>query len=102
MCYGLAAKQARYNGRTDAPKGEESAGENAETALPETVLSVGGKEYMLQQVMALPFSESQVLFLRYCKNLKPGDIAYLMEIPRSAVKRYLRSGIRRLQKLLTR
>ena len=45
------------------------------------------REYLLGQVMALPFSESQAIFLRYFRNMKLEEIAKMMEISVSSVKR---------------
>ena len=50
--------------------------------------------------MNLPFTESQVILLRYWRNMKIGEIAQLMDISRSTVKRYIASGCQRLKQSL--
>ena len=64
------------------------------------VLYIDEKEYLIQQVLSLPFTESQVIFLKYYQNMKLDDIADMLDISRSSVKRYLASGRRRLKQLL--
>jgi len=59
------------------------------------------QEYLLKQIMALPFSESQVILLRYFRNMKLEEIADIMQISRSSVKRYLESGRKKLAAHLT-
>lgn len=54
------------------------------------------QEYLIKQVLALPFSESQAIVLRYFRNMKIQDIARMMQISQSSVKRYIKNG----QKLL--
>ena len=58
------------------------------------------QEYIARQVMALPFSESQVILLRYFRNMKLEEIADMMQISQSSVKRYLNSGREKLAKQL--
>ena len=58
------------------------------------------KQYLLKQVMALPFSESQAITLKYLNNMTIDEIADMMDISRSSVKRYLASGKERLSKIL--
>ena len=54
----------------------------------------------MRQVLNLPFTESQVIFLKYYQNMKLEDIAKMLDISRSSVKRYLVSGRRRLKQLI--
>lgn len=69
---------------------------------PETMtISIDEKEYLMRQVLSLPFTESQVIVLRYYKDMKIDDIARLMNISRSSVKRYLKSGQEKLSQKLT-
>ena len=58
------------------------------------------QEDIVRQVMALPFSESQVILLRYFRNMKLEEIADMMQISQSSVKRYLNSGREKLAKQL--
>ena len=54
-------------------------------------------DYLLKQIMALPFSESQAIMLRYFRNMKLEEIADMMDISLSSVKRYLESAKKKLQ-----
>ncbi len=69
-------------------------------ALPENVESmqvlVNGREYTLYQLMNLPFTQSQVMLLKWFCGMKPGQIARLLEISRRQTLEYLSSGSRRL------
>ena len=58
------------------------------------------QEYIARQVMALPFSESQAILLRYFRNMKLEEIADMLQISQSSVKRYLNSGREKLAKQL--
>ena len=58
------------------------------------------KEYIMNQVLKLPFTEAQVIILKYYRDMKHDDIARLMDMSRSSVKRYLISGLARLGKIL--
>lgn len=79
-------------------------GENIETeTTPESItVRVDENEYILRQVMSLPFSESQAILFRYYDNMKIDQIASLMGISRSSVKRYLKSGQEKLSQLIKR
>ncbi|MBQ9942878.1 MAG: hypothetical protein IJO67_00795 [Clostridia bacterium] len=64
---------------------------------PERItVSIAGKPYTLHQLLNLPFTEGQVLLLRWFCGLKSRKIASLMELKASEVKDYMKSGIRRL------
>lgn len=72
----------------------EALGE--ETSPESRVMRADEQEYLIKQVLALPFSESQAILLRYFRNMKIQDIARMMQISQSSVKRYIKNG----QKLL--
>lgn len=54
------------------------------------------QEYLVRQVLALPFSESQAIVLHYFRNMKIQDIAKMMQISQSSVKRYIKNGLKML------
>jgi len=62
-------------------------------------LTIDGRQYTVRQVMSLPFSECQTLLLSRLCGMGTGGIASLLEIRRSAVRRYMESGRRRLRML---
>lgn len=102
VCFTMANKQNRYNSEINEYNDEYADNLSSHDPTPEDqVIDIDNKEYIIQQVMALPYSESQVILLHYYKNMKLEDIAYLMEISRSTVKRYLASGKERLAKSIS-
>lgn len=101
VCYNMAIKQKRYNAEMeDFDSGAADGRASPEAAPEEQVVNIDSKKFILQQVMALPYSESQVIFLHFYKHMKLDAIAYIMEISKSTVKRYLASGKKRLEKSL--
>lgn len=61
-----------------------------------TTVSISGKDYTLHQILNLPFTESQVLLLKWFCGLKTGRIAALMELKRRDIRDYMKSGLKRL------
>ena len=53
-------------------------------------------DYVVRQIMKLPFSESQAILLRYFRNMKIEEVADMMGISQSSVKRYIASGREKL------
>lgn len=101
VCYSLAEKQKRWNEETSRYADAAMELRAAPEPSPEQqTISVDNSNYIMQQVMALPYSESQVIFLHYYKHMKLEEIAYMMDISKSTVKRYLISGKKRLAKSL--
>lgn len=58
------------------------------------------REYIMNQILKLPFTEAQVIILKFYQNLKHDEIAELMDISRSSVNRYLNSGKKHLATVL--
>ena len=69
-------------------------------SVEEQVITVNENEFIAKQVLALPLSESQTIILRYYHNMKIDEIAIILEISRSSVKRYIKSGLARLKRLV--
>lgn len=67
----------------------------------EEVVAIDHSEYLVSQVMKLPFTESQCIILKYYQNKTLDEIAYLMNISRSSVKRYIKKGLARLNEVLS-
>lgn len=63
------------------------------------VLRIDGRQFNVRQIMTLPFSEAQTLLLSKLCGMKTGAIASLLEVRRSAVRRYMENGRRRLAAL---
>ena len=70
---------------------------------PESItVTVDENEYILRQILSLPFSESQAILFRYYDDMKIDQIASLMGISKSSVKRYIKSGQEKLSQLIKR
>ena len=101
ICFNMQKKSAKH--KTELGEYEASAKiqEADPYDTPESqAIRIDEKEYRMRQVLNLPFTESQVIFLRYYQNMKLADIAEMLDISRSSVKRYLISGRRRLKQLM--
>ena len=101
VCFNMQKKQKRHKEEiSDYDPSQMPAG-NLRDANPEDYLiEIDQKEFIIRQVLSLPFTESQVIILRYYNNMKLADIARLMDMSRSSVKRYLNSGKKKLEQLL--
>lgn len=66
----------------------------------EEVVDIDSRRYIMKQVLNLPLTESQVILMKYYQDLTNDEIAEAMNISRSSVKRYLRSGRQRLARML--
>lgn len=110
ICFQLHKKQKRYDLEmieyNDTDSGERRAGisphadSRSVARNPEDmVVKVDSREYIMNQILKLPFTEAQVIILKFYRNLKHDEIAELMDISRSSVKRYLNSGKSHLAKV---
>ena len=66
----------------------------------ELVVQVDSEKYLMNQILTLPFTEAQVIILKFYRDLKHYEIAELMDINKSSVKRYLKRGKEHLGKIL--
>lgn len=105
VCFEMYRKERRHDlelNRYDQAHLDfcEDRGENDSPELQ--VIREDEQEYVIRQILALPFSESQAILLRYYRNMKLAEIAKMMEISQSSVKRYLNSGRKMLAERLNR
>lgn len=105
VCYNMNKKQMFYNqemNMTDEflENMEQNSHDKIENSPEDFIVKIDTQEYVLNQILKLPFTESQVILLRYYQNMKLDEIAQLMDISRSSVKRYLNAGRERLAKVL--
>lgn len=75
---------------------------SADASPEEMIISVDEKNFVFRQIMGLPSTEAQVIILRYYNNAKEDEIAGLLGISKSSVKRYLASGRKKLSLLVER
>lgn len=101
ICFNMQKKQRKFHEEmsnyeelqyTDLPQREPGPEEH--------VIRIDQKDFIIRQVLSLPFTESQIITLRYYNNLTIKAIADLMEMSQSSVKRYLSKGRRKLEALL--
>lgn len=103
VCFRLQKKRKRYDAELIDYDSTDEETDSIQTDLaphiaqrnmnPEDlVVRVDSREYIMNQILKLPFTEAQVVILKYYQNLKVGEIARLLDISRSSVNRYLSSG----------
>lgn len=101
VCYNMNNKQQRYNQEMNDYDSTSVDQKRSHALSPEdTAVHIDQKKYIMNQILKLPFTESQVIILKYYQNLNNDEIAKLMDISRSSVKRYLKSGKEHLGKIL--
>ena len=102
VCYNMSKKQQRYAMEmTDYTNNSLDKDISPFENLPEdTIIKTDTSEHIMNQVLKLPFTEAQVIILKYYQNMKQDEIAELMDTSRSSVKRYLSSGLTRLANML--
>ena len=100
VCYNMQHKQKRFNMEGEDFQDAEMSYADNSPGPEDQVAEIDNKNYIIQQVMALPYSESQVVFLHYFRNMKIEDIAYTLEMSKSTVKRCLASAKSRLRTMI--
>lgn len=90
-CYEIQVRKAAF----DKAQGE-SVDETELPLLDSQTVHIEGADYTMQQVMNLPFSESQSILLYAISGMKYKEVASLLEIKPREVRRYIERGIRRL------
>ncbi len=103
VCFAIYRRERRQEVELDRYQQEWlfARDANGEAESPEKyVMQKDEQDRIMQKITALPFSESQVIQLRFFRNMKISEIAEMMEISQSSVKRYLSSGQKKLEKWL--
>ena len=97
----LDMKKARHEDKYDEYSDSHLETLKAEDGRTEDeVVTEDSRDYIMKQIMRLPITESQVIVMKYYQEMTNDDIAEAMNISRSTVKRYLKSGRERLSRLL--
>ena len=101
VCFKMHQKQQKFNAElSEYENNSEVYREKIEDNPEQQVIKVDQDEYIIRQVMSLPFSESQAILLKYYNNLKIDEIASVLECSKSTVKRYIKNGQDRLKSLI--
>ena len=99
-CFKLNEKQKRYNQEMAAYSEGYQQYVDTEADPESQVVNIDERKYIVKQIMALPFTESQSIMLKYYNNLKIEEIAEILGVSKSTVKRNIANGQKRLQKIL--
>ena len=101
VCFKMHQRRQKYNAEmTEYDNNSETYRNRVEDSPEQQIVKVDQEQYIIRQVMSLPFSESQAILLRYYNNMKLDEIAKLLDCSRSSVKRYIKNGQDRLRKLI--
>lgn len=106
VCLDICRKQqnSREVGMDDYTEANLNSGseEDGKYSPESESIRVDQKNYIIKQVTALPFPESQLIILRYYRDMKIDDIADAMNMSQSSVKRHLNSGRHMLARTIER
>ena len=99
VCYDM--KQKEKNDIMDENDVQMAEKYVADKEQPEDeIIRIDSHRYILNQVMNLPLTESQVVLQYYYQKMTLDEVGRNLGISRSTVKRYLKSGKEHLKKLL--
>lgn len=73
---------------------------NISEAFEAASVSIDGNLYSIRRILNLPFTESQVVLMKYCDHMTNREIARMMRISRGSVRRYLNLGRKRLHQIM--
>lgn len=97
-CYDMCKKMNNSYGFIDSEQLELAKDENIEHNPADIYERKDEINKLHEAIDALPFHEKQVIVLRYYNEMKLEDIAKVLSISRSTVKRYLQNAKDKLQK----
>lgn len=101
VCFKMQKKQKQYSEEIMIMENDRLHTGNSRDMDPEEyIIRVDEKDFIVRQILSLPFTESQIIILRYYNDMKIKDIAKLMDMSSSSVKRYLNSRRKKLENLL--
>ena len=93
VCFNMQRRQARFGMELSAyDEGPAKEGLDCHGSPEDQVVKVDEQKYIMKKVLELPFTESQAIIMKYYQNMKLDDIARIMAVSKSTVKRYLSSG----------
>lgn len=101
ICFNMHKKQHRYAEELSDYINSHMAAKPSLAYTPEEeIVHVDEQEYIMKKILGLPFTESQVILMKYYENMKLEEIASVLEISTSSVKRHLAKGREKLGKSL--
>ena len=106
ICFNMQRKQHRFDRELSGYDDENMKGNIhpvKHLSNPEDqVVRVDEQEYIMKKILDLSFTESQAIIMKYYQNMKLEDIADVMDVSKSTVKRYLNNGRTKLAQTLKR
>ncbi|MGC4020352.1 MAG: sigma-70 family RNA polymerase sigma factor [Muricomes sp.] len=106
VCFNMQQKRKRYNRElSDYDDGNitQSIKHHSDVENPEDqIVKIDEQNYIMKKILDLPPAESQVIIMKYYENMKLEEIAQIMNISCSTVKRHLKRGRAMLGQLLER
>lgn len=96
VCFNLQTKQSRYESELSMEAPLAAAAGNASSMPENRIAEEDQNEYIMKKVRELPFTESQVIIMKYYQNMTIDEIADIIEVSRSTVKRQLASAKKKL------
>ena len=100
VCYDLCKKRNQQYGEISPELLELSPDEYQDHNPEHKVLQNDQTKHLQEAINRLPFSEQQVIVMKFYNEMKLEDIADAMQCSRSSVKRYLINAKKNLQKFL--
>ena len=104
VCYNMKKQQLKFETiSAGGDNGEINVVEliEAPDGSPENqVVEIENNKYVMDQILQLPFTESQCILLKYYENKSIAEIADQLDISKSSVKRYTAMAQQRLKNIL--
>ena len=103
VCFRMQKKNEKFRLANLTPlENEASTALENGNITEQLAISIDQRSFLARQIMGLPSSESQSLIHFYYDGMTIAQIAKLMNISQSSVKRYLAAGRKKLARLVER
>lgn len=96
VCFNIQNKQKRFESELSMETPLASAEDTASTMPENQITEADTNQYILKKVKELPFAESQAIIMKYYHDMTIDEIADILEVSRSTVKRQLASAKKKL------
>lgn len=90
-CFDLQRRWAREASVPDEAL-ESMVSRHGSVTPEDEAVAVDERNYLLRQVLNLPLTESQAILMRYYQSMSLAEVADMLNMSRSTVKRYIKSG----------
>lgn len=106
VCFNMHQKRKRYNKELSDYENNNTLKYikhhvNAEGP-EDLIVKIDEQNYIMKKILDLPLDQSQAIVMKYYENMKLEEIAQIMDVSSSTVKRYLNHGRAALGQLLER